>query len=89
LLEIAQYARCARVKIAQALSLLGILEDPVDSRQVVVSYAPPRALDIPVQTSGVLGVLQVVVRISGGIEVVEDELCLVIGARAGAELLGA
>ena len=48
LLDISHEARRARVEVSQTLSLLGILEDPVDGGEVIVADAAPRPFDIPV-----------------------------------------
>lgn len=55
------------------LPLFAVLIDPINSRQIIVSHPPPRALDIPVQTRGVFGVRAGGVRVRGpGVQVGED-----------------
>lgn len=46
----------ARRQHTQALALLGVLEDPVDGRQVLVGDSPPGALGVPVVGEAVFGV---------------------------------
>lgn len=48
LLDVAKDTACARVQVAQALSLLCIFEDPVDGREVVVADSSAWPFNVPV-----------------------------------------
>ena len=63
--QLAQQARGAPRQQPQPLALLGVLEDPVDGRQVVVADAPPRAVAQPVERRAVLAVA-IAVGVGGG-----------------------
>jgi hypothetical protein len=56
------------------LSFFRVLEYPVNGRKVVIAYSSPGAFDVPVKPIRVFGVLEVVARVAGRIEVVQNEL---------------
>lgn len=90
LLDMTQDTARASVQVAQSLALLGILEDPVYGREVVVAHATAGPFHVPVQAGRILGIFRVVACVAGSVEVVEDELCGVVGMRgAAAKLLEA
>lgn len=88
LLHMTQDPRCARIEVAQTLTLFGILEDPVYGGEVVVAHAATRALDVPVQPRGILCILGCGRGRGGRIEVVQDELGRVARGVIGAQVLG-
>jgi hypothetical protein len=57
LFDVSQDARCARVKMAQSLPLLGVFEDPINGSEVIVAYTPSGAFGIPVYAICVFRVL--------------------------------
>ena len=79
LLHIACETAGAAVQDALPLSLFGILEDPVDGGQVVISNASARPLHVPIQGSGLLCVLQLRASIAGLIQVRKNRVRRVAG----------
>lgn len=87
LLDMSQDAAGAGVQVSQTLSLLGVLEDPVNRCEVVIAHPSARAFDIPIQPIRILGVLEVVTGVTGGIEVVQDQLRGAIRVGAATKVL--
>ena len=90
LLYLAQHATCARMQVSQTLSLLGVLEDPVNGGEIVVADPASGPFDVPVCCRRIFGVLQAIAGAARGIEVVEDKVGRIVGMRISvADLLGA
>ena len=73
LLHVSQDAACASVQIPQALALLCVFKDPVDSGKVVVAYSAAGAFDVPVQAPRILGVLGFA-GAAWSVEIVQEEV---------------
>lgn len=82
----AQYAGRALIEIAQPLSFFGVLENPVNCREIIVTDSAAWPFDIPVQTGCVLGILQMVAGVAWRIEVIEDQIGVIARVWACADL---